>query len=154
MEIANDKAFSEDEFLFSPFDESDRLRVKSILVFLRAGLSKEADCEIDELADQKNPSKDFARALLYSSSGAWLKSVKVFDELPRSYRNNLPRGSERILFPIRYKETIENFALRLNMDPDFVIGLIRQESLFDSQAMSPVGAKGLMQLMEATAKWK
>ena len=152
VEIANDKAFSEEEFLFSPFDESDRLRVKSILVFLRAGLSKEADCEIDELADQKNPSKDFARALLYSSSGAWLKSVKVFDELPRSYRNNLPRGSERILFPIRYKETIENFALRLNMDPDFVIGLIRQESLFDSQAMSPVGAKGLMQLMEATAQ--
>jgi len=152
VEIANDKAFSEQEFLLAPFDELDQLRVKSILVFLRAGLSKEADCEIDELADQKNSSKDFARALLYSASGSWLKSVKVFDELPRVYRNNLPRGSERILFPIRYKETIENFALRLNMDPDFVIGLIRQESLFDSQAMSPVGAKGLMQLMEATAQ--
>jgi soluble lytic murein transglycosylase-like protein len=152
VEMVNDKEFTENEFVYSPFDESDQLRVKAISVFLRAGLSKEADCEIDELAAQKNPSKDYARALLYQASGAWLKSVKVFDELPRTFRNNLPRGSERVLFPIRYKETIENFALRLNMDPDFVIGLIRQESLFDSQAMSPVGAIGLMQLMEATAQ--
>ena len=37
------------------------------------------------------------------------------------------------------------------VEPAVVLGLIRQESSFDVQAQSPVGARGLMQLMPATA---
>ena len=37
------------------------------------------------------------------------------------------------------------------VEPAIVLGLIRQESSFDIQAASPVGARGLMQLMPATA---
>ena len=37
------------------------------------------------------------------------------------------------------------------LDPDIALGLIRQESSFDMQAISPSGARGLMQLMPATA---
>ncbi len=37
------------------------------------------------------------------------------------------------------------------VDPDIALGLIRQESSFDVQALSPSGARGLMQLMPATA---
>jgi soluble lytic murein transglycosylase len=37
------------------------------------------------------------------------------------------------------------------VDPAVVLGLIRQESSFDSATISPAGARGLMQLMPATA---
>jgi tetratricopeptide (TPR) repeat protein len=151
VEVPSNVSFDETKYVFSPFSANDQVRVAAIDIFLKTGLGRQAECEIDELATDRSPSRDYSRALMYAAVGSWLKSVKLYDELPRVFRDTLPRGSERVLFPVRYRTAIENFALRLNMDPDFVISLIRQESLFDKQALSPVGAKGLMQLMEATA---
>src|SRR5699024_3248587 len=42
---------------------------------------------------------------------------------------------------------------RINLDPAWVYGLIRQESRFMTDARLRVGASGLMQLMPDTAKW-
>jgi soluble lytic murein transglycosylase len=53
-------------------------------------------------------------------------------------------------FPIYYSNQIHDNAEQQDLDPAIVFGLIRQESIFDKDAESTVGARGLMQVMPRT----
>ncbi|HEX8963908.1 MAG TPA: transglycosylase SLT domain-containing protein [Rhodocyclaceae bacterium] len=57
----------------------------------------------------------------------------------------------RYLAPFR--EYVDPKARELALDSGWIYGLMRQESRFITTARSGVGAKGLMQLMPATARW-
>ncbi len=51
-----------------------------------------------------------------------------------------------------YADTIEAYSIAYEVDPKLVKAIIAIESCFDRKAVSSVGARGLMQLMPATAK--
>jgi soluble lytic murein transglycosylase-like protein len=53
--------------------------------------------------------------------------------------------------PTQYDAQITAAATQYGIDPALLKGLIRQESNFDADARSPVGAQGLTQLMPGTA---
>ncbi len=55
-------------------------------------------------------------------------------------------------FPIKYSEQVKLNAKQRNLDPAIVFGLIRRESAFNEKARSPVGARGLMQIMPKTGR--
>ncbi len=55
-------------------------------------------------------------------------------------------------FPLEYAPLVEAQAGNLNLDPAWVMGLMRSESAMAVDARSPAGARGLMQLMPNTAK--
>jgi soluble lytic murein transglycosylase len=55
-------------------------------------------------------------------------------------------------FPLAFKDLFEKNAKTNQIPMHLLMALARQESSFHHEATSPVGAKGLMQLMPATAK--
>ena len=51
-----------------------------------------------------------------------------------------------------YSEYVEKYSDMYNVDKDLIYAIIKNESNFDSEAKSSVGAIGLMQIMEGTAE--
>jgi len=56
------------------------------------------------------------------------------------------------IIPDRYRQLVTTTATRHGVDPRVVNAVIRVESDYDSRAVSPKGARGLMQLMPATGR--
>ncbi|MCV6037347.1 transglycosylase SLT domain-containing protein, partial [Escherichia coli] len=56
-------------------------------------------------------------------------------------------------FPIAHRWWFNFYAKKHDIDPITMMSLARQESALDSEARSPVGARGIMQIMPATAKY-
>lgn len=62
-------------------------------------------------------------------------------------------GYWQALYPLPYLPAIEVLAQQRSLNPLLVMALIRQESRFEKDIRSVVGAAGLMQVMPETAAW-
>ena len=87
---------------------------------------------------------------LLHSQEKFITSFKVFQDSLGENSLSLNYRLIKYIFPLSYLNVIEKNSNSL--DPLIIISLIRQESAFNPLATSRVGAKGLMQLMPATAK--
>lgn len=56
-----------------------------------------------------------------------------------------------LLYPLKYRDTIQLNASKYNLDASLVASVINVESGFNTHSVSDVGAMGLMQLMPSTA---
>lgn len=59
----------------------------------------------------------------------------------------------RFFYPFPYRDTVSHYAGIYNLDPLLLAAIMRAESGFDSKAVSPRGARGLMQIMPETGQW-
>lgn len=57
------------------------------------------------------------------------------------------------IYPRRYSAYVSQYAAQNKVDPYLVYAVIKNESGFDPQAVSRIGAKGLMQLTPDTFEW-
>ncbi|MGH9589460.1 MAG: transglycosylase SLT domain-containing protein, partial [Terracidiphilus sp.] len=65
---------------------------------------------------------------------------------------SVPLAYWRILYPEPWWDTVKTESARYNLDPYLVLSLMRQESEFNSSAISYAGAYGLMQLLPSVGR--
>jgi soluble lytic murein transglycosylase len=63
-----------------------------------------------------------------------------------------PGARRHYLYPLGFWDVIRDRSAQLDLDPLLVTALVRQESLFVPEAVSPADAHGLMQLLPGTAR--
>lgn len=77
---------------------------------------------------------------------------RAWPELATVEQDSVPAHFIKLYYPVRYEAKIRAEAEKRGLDPHLVMGLIRQESAFNPNARSVVGASGLMQIMPATGR--
>jgi soluble lytic murein transglycosylase len=99
---------------------------------------------------------------LYGFSGTYIRDERYYQGLRILRRHfaglattgdaGLPPAFWEMLYPFGWRQAVTEAAERFGLDPSFVAAVVREESSYHPQALSPAGARGLMQLMPATAR--
>ena len=125
----------------------------SRIVSLRdVGMDVEAGFENDRLFRDalSDPARLVATGHALAGTDQASRSIalgrRALDEIGRSPENY------RLYFPVLERETLISSSKENGLDPVLVAALIRQESNFNPMATSPVGARGLMQLMPSVGQ--
>jgi soluble lytic murein transglycosylase len=63
----------------------------------------------------------------------------------------IPREQAELLYPAPYADALLRHAPARNLDPRFVLSIMRQESRFQADVKSSAAARGLMQFISSTA---
>ena len=64
----------------------------------------------------------------------------------------VPTKVMKLIYPIKYENYVEEYSEKYEVDKYLIYAVIKAESNFNENAQSSKDAKGLMQLMESTAK--
>jgi len=96
-----------------------------------------------------------ALAEIYKKFGAYNKAFRIYDLINYKYFGDKSYVEKAFMlkerFPYYYDDIVEKYSRRYNLEQELVLGLIKQESLYDPNAHSWANAYGLMQLMPPTA---
>ncbi len=124
----------------------------------RLGLINLAFVELEDVVQRS--AGDSVR--LYGLTSAYVESERYHLALRIMRRNfaalattgdpSIPRALWEMLYPFAWRVEVMDNAQRAGVDPFLVAAVVREESSYYPRAVSRAGARGLMQLMPATAQ--
>jgi soluble lytic murein transglycosylase len=114
------------------------------LELIRLGIRTEGVREWQFATRELDDARLLAAAEVARRAGVWDRSIQAADRTVRSHNFGLR-------YPQPYREVFSETARAYDVDMAWVLGLVRQESRFISDARSAAGAAGLMQVMPRTA---
>ena len=101
---------------------------------------------------RRAPEVDLAMAEALVSRDAYHEGQAIaaayLEEQPHA-----PQAFWELSYPRPYSVTVEAAAAEFDVDPRLIWAVMREESRYDPEALSYVGARGLMQVMPPTQAW-
>jgi peptidoglycan lytic transglycosylase len=122
------------------------------------GLGAWADAELNDLAYRSAGEQPrlYAISTAFSQDARHHQALRILrrDFIPyaRAGYTWLPRAFWEMFYPLGWQMEVARSAQRAGIDPFLVSAVVREESSYNPQARSRVGARGLMQLMPETAR--
>jgi len=132
---------------------------RKTLELMQVDLRKEAAQELWLLQDRlpKKRGMLIGLAKAFFELGDYNRSLQLVLRKYERYLEGMPSGASEDLwllaYPQGYWDHIQTYSRKYGQDPYFIAAIIREESQFSPEALSPAGARGLMQVMPATGEW-
>lgn len=125
-----------------------------LLLFL--GLYDEAAPEFEAGGSTVSPDRDYELAVLYNRGDGAYRAVSFIEPLlrnaPADYQIELlPPTVSELLYPAPFVDSLLKHAAPRNVDPRFLLAIMRQESRFRPDVKSYAAARGLMQFISTTS---
>ena len=136
---------------------TNRAEFKAAMVLARAGLTTDAAWYLRRLLERQRRERGLAllatRASAEADDYAAVARLIVthFAGFLQRSADGLPQDFYSLVYPRPFATVVTSAAGGRDIDPAFMFSLMRQESRFDPNARSLVGALGLFQIMPYTA---
>jgi len=130
--------------------------MKSIRIWSQSNTFKFVNTELEIINNisQKHQRPFYYRESVIKTASIINKDKNYLESFKVIYQNLdisvIGEDIKSLLFPRVYLDKIKKYSK--TVDPIVILSLIRQESAFNPSALSPAGARGLMQVMPQTAK--
>ena len=127
--------------------------LETLALLETSGLEEAADAHVANMKAAAAESQELLLRLAVAlhEAGRTLDGIRLGLELRRDARP-WDLTLVRVVYPFPFRELVTSRARELGLDPYLLAGLIRQESAFVPDIVSPAGAIGLTQVMPATGR--
>jgi len=126
------------------------------LLFIEFYNSAAAEIAASKSETDADPEKILEISTLYLLSKDYENSIgivqKNYSKLSTALSGDKKDYYYYLFYPFAYRELVSKYCTKYNVEQDFLLAIIREESRFKADAGSHAGAQGLRQIMPATGK--